>query len=224
MGLSAGAIKFQAIILDLDGTLLDTLEDLADSMNGTLSHFGFPVHALEKYKYFVGDGMENLVKRSLPGSAQDDLQVISQCLEMMLQTYERNWNVKSRPYPGIPELLDALSARGLKIAVLSNKPHDFTLKIVDELLPSWRFHPVMGERPPIARKPDPSSALEIANVLGVEPAGFLYLGDTATDMKTANAAGMYAVGVLWGFRNAEELIASGAVRLIAKPAELLLLL
>jgi len=193
-------------------------------MNGTLSHFGFPVHALEKYKYFVGDGMENLVKRSLPGSAQDDLQVISQCLEMMLQTYERNWNVKSRPYPGIPELLDALSARGLKIAVLSNKPHDFTLKIVDELLPSWRFHPVMGERPPIARKPDPSSALEIANVLGVEPAGFLYLGDTATDMKTANAAGMYAVGVLWGFRNAEELIASGAVRLIAKPAELLLLL
>jgi phosphoglycolate phosphatase len=193
-------------------------------MNGALSHFGFPVHALEKYKYFVGDGMESLVKRSLPGSAKNDLQVISQCLEMMRQTYERNWNVKSRPYPGIPELLDTLSARGIKMAVLSNKPHDFTLKIIEELLPAWRLDPIIGERPPVPRKPDPSSALEIANVLGVEPAGFLFLGDTSTDMKTANAAGMFAVGALWGFRNAEELLASGAAKLIAKPAELLGLL
>jgi phosphoglycolate phosphatase len=223
MGL-AGGKNFRAIILDLDGTLLDTLEDLADSMNGALSHFGFPVHALEKYKYFVGDGMESLVKRSLPGSAKNDLQVISQCLEMMRQTYERNWNVKSRPYPGIPELLDTLSARGIKMAVLSNKPHDFTLKIIEELLPAWRLDPIIGERPPVPRKPDPSSALEIANVLGVEPAGFLFLGDTSTDMKTANAAGMFAVGALWGFRNAEELLASGAAKLIAKPAELLGLL
>ena len=223
MGLSGGK-DFRAIILDLDGTLLDTLEDLADSMNGTLSHFGFPVHALEKYKYFVGNGIEKLVKRSLPGSAKNDPQAISQCLEMMRQTYERNWNVKSRPYPGIPELLDSLSVRGLNMAVLSNKPHDFTLKIIEKLLPAWRFDPIMGERPPIPRKPDPSSALEIANRLGVEPAGFLFLGDTATDMKTANAAGMFAVGALWGFRNAEELIASGAGKLIAKPAELLELL
>jgi phosphoglycolate phosphatase len=223
MGLS-GAKKFQAIILDLDGTLLDSLEDLADSMNGALSHFGFPVHELDKYKYFVGDGVENLVKRSLPGSAKNDPQVISRCLEMMRRAYERNWNVKSRPYPGIPELLDALSALGVKMAVLSNKPHDFTLKIINELLPAWHFDPVMGERPPIPRKPDPSPALEIANRLGVEPADFLFLGDTATDMKTANAAGMFAVGALWGFRNAEELTASGAVKLIAKPAELLELL
>jgi phosphoglycolate phosphatase len=223
MGLSGGK-NFRAIILDLDGTLLDTLEDLADSMNGTLSHFGFPVHALEKYKYFVGNGIEKLVKRSLPGSAKNDPQVISQCLEMMRQSYERNWNVKSRPYPGIPELLDALSVRGLNMAVLSNKPHDFTLKIIEKLLPAWRFDPIMGECPPIPRKPDPSSALAIANRLGVEPAGFLFLGDTATDMKTANAAGMFAVGALWGFRSAEELIASGAGKLIAKPAELLELL
>ncbi len=223
MGLSGGK-NFRAIILDLDGTLLDTLEDLADSMNGTLSHFGFPLHALEKYKYFVGNGMENLVKRSLPGSAKNDPQVVSRCLEMMRQSYERNWNVKSRPYPGIPELLDELSARGLNMAVLSNKPHDFTLKIIEKLLPAWRFDPIMGERPPSPRKPDPSSALEIANRLGVEPAGFLFLGDTATDMKTANAAGMFAVGALWGFRSAEELIASGAGKLIAKPAELLELL
>jgi phosphoglycolate phosphatase len=140
---------------------------------------------------------------------------------MMRQMYERNWNVKSRPYPGIPELLDALTARGLKMAVLSNKPHVLTQRVIEGLLPTWRFEVVMGECPPVPRKPDPASALGIANRLGVEPAGFLYLGDTATDMKTANAAGMYAVGVLWGFRNAEELILSGAKKLIAKPAELL---
>jgi phosphoglycolate phosphatase len=218
------AKDFQAIILDVDGTLLDTLRDLADSMNSTLRHFGFPVHKLEKYKYFVGDGLENLVRRSLPDSAKTDPGLISRCIEMMQQIYERNWNVKSRPYPGIPELLDALTARGLKMAVLSNKPHELTQKAIEGLLPAWRFEVVMGERPPVPRKPDPSSALEIANRLGVEPARFLYLGDTATDMKTANAAAMYAVGALWGFRNAEELIESGAKKLIAKPAELLELL
>ncbi|MGA2400259.1 MAG: HAD family hydrolase [Syntrophobacteraceae bacterium] len=220
----SNAKNFQAIIMDVDGTLLDTLQDLADSMNATLSHFGFPVHPVENYRHFVGDGMENLVRRSLPDSAKNDPRLISRCLEMMRQTYERNWKAKSRPYPGIPELLDALTARGLKMAVLSNKPHDFTLKVIAEFLAAWRFEAVMGERPPVPRKPDPSSALEIANVLGVEPAGFLYLGDTATDMKTANGAGMFAVGALWGFRNAEELIASGAARLIGKPAELLELL
>ena len=215
---------FQAIILDVDGTLLDTIQDLADSMNSTLRHFGFPIHELQKYKYFVGDGLENLVRRSLPDSAKIDPVLLSQCIAMMQQTYERNWNVKSRPYPGIPELLDALTARGMKMAVLSNKPHDLTQKVIEMLLPSWRFEAVMGERPPIPRKPDPSSALEIASRLGVEPAGFLYMGDTATDMRTANAAGMYAVGALWGFRNAEELILGGAKKLIAKPAELLELL
>jgi len=218
------AKDFQAIILDVDGTLLDTLQDLADSMNSTLRHFGFPVHELEKYKHFVGDGMENLVRRSLPDSAKTGPGLISRCIEMMQQIYERNWNVKSRPYPGIPELLDALTARGLKMAVLSNKPHELTQKAIEGLLPAWRFEVVMGECPPVPRKPDPSSALEIANRLGVEPARFLYLGDTATDMKTANAAAMYAVGALWGFRNAEELIVSGAKKLIAKPAELLELL
>ncbi len=215
---------FQAIILDVDGTLLDTLQDLADSMNEMLSHFGFPVHGLENYRYFVGDGLENLVRRSLPDSAKNDPTLIARCSEMMLRIYERNWNVKSRPYPGIPELLDAMAARGLKMAVLSNKPHDLTQKAIEGLLPAWRFDAVEGERPPAPRKPDPSSALEIANRLGVEPAGFLYLGDTGTDMKTANAAGMYAVGALWGFRSAEELIATGARKLIAKPAELLELL
>jgi len=208
-------------MMDLDGTLLDTLQDLADSMNSTLADFGFPVHELEKFRYFVGEGMENLVKRSLPDSVRTDPDLVSRCFEMMRRTYERNWNAKTRPYPGIPELLDALTARGLKMAVLSNKPHDVVQKVVSGLLPGWRFDAVMGERPPVPRKPDPTSALEIAKRLGVDPGACLYLGDTAVDMKTADAAGMYAVGALWGFRGAEELIAGGARKLVSKPLELL---
>jgi phosphoglycolate phosphatase len=138
---------------------------------------------------------------------------------MMRRTYGRNWNVNTHPYPGIPELLDEFTARGLKMAVLSNKPDEFARKTVETILPAWRFDAIVGEKPPIPRKPDPSAALAIANRFGIEPARFLYLGDTATDMKTANAAGMYAIGVLWGFRDAEELIASGAKKLAAKPAE-----
>ena len=212
---------FQAIIFDLDGTLLDTLQDLADSMNATLSHFGFPTHELDNYRYFVGDGMEKLVQRSVPNSVKNDSRLISRCLEMMRKTYELNWKVMTRPYPGVPDLLDALSRRGLKMAVFSNKPDDFTRKAVDGLLPAWHFQAVVGAHPPVPLKPDPFSALEIAKRLKLEPARFVYLGDTATDMKTANAAGMFAVGALWGFRDAAELIAGGASKLIGKPAELL---
>ncbi len=215
---------FRAILFDIDGTLLDTIEDLADSMNSVLSRSGFPLHGLGEYKYFVGDGMENLVRRALPHSAASDPRKVSECLEMLLGLYDLNWNVKTRPYPGIAELLDALSARGLKMAVLSNKINDFALRVINEFLPAWRFELVFGERPGVARKPDPASALEIAARMAVEPADFLYLGDTATDMKTANGAGMFAVGALWGFREAGELAAGGAARIIAYPMELLELL
>lgn len=218
------SVKYEALVFDLDGTLLDTLEDLADSMNGTLGHFGFPPHPVDAYRYFVGDGMENLVRRAVPASVKEDAEVISRCLNLMRDTYRRNWKVKSRPYPGIPEMLDALRDRRAKLTVLSNKPHEFTRKVVEEMLSNWRFDIVFGERPSIPRKPDPASALEIAERLGLPPDKFLYLGDTATDMITANAAGMYPVGALWGFRTAEELLGSGAKKLIQRPAELLELL
>ncbi|MFZ2447087.1 MAG: HAD family hydrolase [Syntrophobacteraceae bacterium] len=218
------AKHFAAVLFDADGTLLDTLDDLADSMNDTLRHFGFPPHATERYKYFVGDGMENLVRRSVPDSVRNDPATISGCLKMMRAQYERNWNNKTRPYAGIPELLDGLAARGVKMAILSNKPDDFMQLMTRELLPAWRFEVVMGERPPTPRKPDPTSALAIAGTLAVRPEDFLYLGDTATDMLTANAAGMFAVGALWGFRPSGELAEAGAKKLIATPAELLELL
>jgi phosphoglycolate phosphatase len=213
-------MSFKAAMFDLDGTLVDTIEDLADSMNSVLERCGFPSHDLDAYKYFVGDGMINLVRRSLPEQAKTD-ETVMQCLAMMREEYAGRWKEKSRPYDGIPELLDRLSERGIKMAVLSNKPDDFTKVMVRELLSRWRFEAVLGERPSIPRKPDPISALEIAGQMRVSPGDFLYLGDTSTDMKTAGAAGMYAVGVLWGFRKADELLAGGARLLIERPTDLL---
>ena len=218
------SIKFRAVLFDLDGTLLDTLQDLAHSMNIVLQRFGFASHPLEAYKYFVGDGMATLVRRTLPEPQRNQEATVAACLASMIETYREHWMEQTRPYPGIPELLDQLSAKNLKLSVLSNKPDDFTRMMVERLLPRWHFEWVFGERPNVARKPDPGGALEIARRSGVPPEAFAYLGDTATDMITANAAGMYAVGVLWGFRPAGELTANGADTLISKPAELLELL
>jgi phosphoglycolate phosphatase len=216
-------MSYGAVLFDLDGTLLDTLDDLADSMNSVLMRHGFPTHPRDAYRYHVGDGVENLVSRSLP-EAYRRAGFVAQCVGAMREEYGRRWAAKTRPYEGIPELLDGLTHRGIHMAVLSNKPHDFTQAMVAELLGRWRFDVVLGVRPSIPRKPDPSAAWEIARALGVPAESFLYLGDTNTDMKTANAAGMYAVGALWGFRPAEELRASGARVLIRTPTELLGLL
>ncbi|MDR3570291.1 MAG: HAD family hydrolase [Syntrophobacteraceae bacterium] len=218
------AKDYKAVLFDIDGTLLDTLGDIADAMNSALERLRYPPHALDSYRHMVGEGMENLARRALPDRARSDPKQVLECLEIMLKTYDCNWNATSRPYPGISELLDTLTARGLKMAVLSNKPHEFAVKVVKEFLSAWRFEVVLGERPMVPRKPDPFSALEIADRLSIEPANFIYLGDSATDMKTANGAGMFPVGVLWGFRDAGELMAGGAAKLISQPVELLELL
>ena len=214
---------FKAVLFDLDGTLLDTIEDLADSMNIVLTRMGFPTHEAAAYKYHVGDGVRELAVRVLPENHKDG-DTIKKCIAAMRQEYGSRWDKKTHPYPGIPELLDALTARGIKMAVLSNKPDPNTKVVVAKLLPKWRFDYVAGERAGIPRKPDPGAALSIAEQLDIAPKEFLYLGDTNTDMKTACAAGMYPVGALWGFRTADELLASGAKALIKHPTELLALL
>lgn len=211
---------YQAVLFDLDGTLLNTLEDLANAMNRVLEKWGLPIHAVEQYRLFVGDGVENLVRRALPENMRDPA-VLARGVSAMREEYSRTWAVYTKPYPGIRELLDELQARSIPMAILSNKQDDFTKKMVKSLLGSWKFYPVLGERPHIPRKPDPAGALEIASSLGVQPERFLYLGDTDTDMKTAVAAGMYPVGALWGFRTAQELLSSGARRLLERPQELL---
>jgi len=216
-------MAYKAVLFDLDGTLLDTLEDLADSMNVVLRRFGFPEHPVEPYKYFVGDGVDNLVLRTLP-EAHRDPATVQLCMAAMREEYARRWADKTHPYDGIPELLDALTARGIRMAVLSNKPDDFTKLCVARLLPRWRFGLVAGMRPSGPKKPDPAGARAAAEHFGLRPAEVLYLGDTNTDMQTAVAAGMFPVGALWGFRTADELVANGAKVLIEKPLDLLQLL
>ncbi|MGD9158530.1 MAG: HAD family hydrolase [Desulfobacteraceae bacterium] len=211
---------FKAVIFDLDGTLLDTLSDLGDSMNSVLERHGFPSHDLESYKYMIGDGVEALVKRALPESINDEDSVIKFIAEYRSE-YKKNWNNKTGPYAGIVELIESLHSLGLKIAVFSNKPHDSTEICVREFLPFDKFDIVLGHRPEKDLKPDPGGALEIAEQLNIPPDQILYLGDTSVDMKTAVAAGMYPVGVLWGFRTESELLESGAKELINRPAELL---
>lgn len=213
-------MTYRATIFDLDGTLLDTLEDLSNSVNRVLAARGFPTHTVDEYRYFVGDGTVMLINRALPEEQRNDA-TIHACLEAYYEDYGRNWNVKTRPYEGIPEMLDALTDHGLKIAVLSNKRHEFAQRCVECLLPNWTFDAVLGQRDEVNRKPDPAGALEVAGRLKISPADFLYLGDSAVDMKTAIAAGMFPVGVLWGFRPPEELQDAGAQVLIERPLDIL---
>ena len=210
----------KAILFDLDGTLLNTLEDLADAVNRVLKRRGFPPHPLEAYRYFVGDGSLLLVKRALPEGKRNDAEVAS-CLEAFLWEYRQNWMVKTRPYDGVPAMLDALTKRGLKMAILSNKKNEFTKETVRMFLSKWTFDAVVGQREKVPTKPDPTAALEIVKQLAIVPEEFVYLGDSAVDMKTAVAVGMFAVGALWGFRSKEELLDGGAKALVGQPVDLL---
>ena len=216
-------MTYRAILFDLDGTLLNTLEDIACSYNNALRRYGFPEHELAAYRYFVGEGMEELAKRALP-ERHRDADTVARMVAAMSEEYQEHCFDSTHVYEGIPELLDALTARGLKMAILSNKSADFTSLTACRLLSKWSFAAIVGAAPDVPKKPDPTAALQIARKLGLLPSEFLYLGDSGTDMKTATAAGMYPVGALWGFRTAEELTACGAKALIQRPGDLLSLL
>lgn len=216
-------MNFEAVIFDLDGTLLDTIADLTDAMNMALNHFGFPGHDVETCKMFVGDGVEMFAFRALPEHSRDQA-MVTKCAALMREEYSKRWAKKTRLYDGIPQLLDELTLQNLKMAILSNKPDDSTKEMVAEILSKWRFHPVAGAQPSVPKKPDPTRAIQISQELRVPPEQFLYLGDTGTDMRTAKGAGMFAVGALWGFRTAEELMSSGAQVLVEHPREVLKIL
>jgi phosphoglycolate phosphatase len=200
--------------------LLDTIDDLADSMNKALSDLGFPVHDTEFYKHTVGDGLPKLVERVLPETHRD-ANTIKRCILGMEAEYKKSWNRKTRPYDGIMELLDALDRLQIKMNVLSNKLEEYTRIAVDFYFPQFPFELVIGASPSIPRKPSPACALFIAQELKIDPHNIVFLGDTNTDMKTAVAAGMLPVGALWGFRSKDELEESGAKAVISHPLELL---
>jgi len=200
--------------------LLDTIDDLADSMNKALSDLGFPIHDTEFYKNTVGDGLPKLVERVLPESHRDE-KTVMRCITDMEVEYQNRWNRKTRPYDGISELLAALDKRKIKLNVLSNKLDAYTRIAVNFYFPQFPFEYVMGASPPFPRKPDPACAFLIAKKLNIRPQNFVFLGDTNTDMKTAVAAAMFPVGALWGFRSRSELEESGAKAVLNHPLELL---
>lgn len=214
------SVTYKAVIFDLDGTLLDTLEDIADAANRVLVARGFPPRSLEVHRAAIGNGARQLMLSVLPESNREAI-TVQECFEAFRKEYGERWNVKTRPYAGIPEMLDALQTRGLRLAVLSNKPAELTRKCVLGLLSRWKFEMVIGAEDHIPSKPDPSGAIEIAKRLGISSDKFLYLGDSGVDMKTANAAGMFAVGALWGFRGREELLRDGAKVILEHPEEML---
>lgn len=216
-------ISFKAVLFDLDGTLLDTLEDIGNAVNHVLEKHDFPTHTIDAYRYFVGDGAAMLMHRALPENKRND-DTIRKCVEAFREEYGRNWNIRTRPYDGIAEMLNALTHHGIRMAVLSNKPDDFTKRCVAGFLSDWNFDIIMGQKNSFPLKPDPTSALEIAGCLHISPSRFIYLGDTAIDMKTAVAAGMFPVGALWGFRTERELSANGALVMIKRPQDILNLL
>ncbi len=213
-------MKYRALLSDLDGTLLNTLEDLADAVNAALARLALPQHEVETYKYFVGDGRRALALQALPEDRRGEA-TLDALIAHIGEEYEKRYMDHSHPYEGIPELLDTLTARGVRMAILSNKPHDYTQAMVSALLPDWSFEFVLGESPSTPRKPDPAGALHILKGMGIQPAECLYLGDSGVDMQTATAAGLYAVGVLWGFRTADELLSNGAKLLVEKPADII---
>jgi phosphoglycolate phosphatase len=205
----------RAFVFDLDGTLVDSLEDLANAMNEVLREAGQPEHPIEAYRHFIGWGAADLVRRAAPNADHAAL----------LASFGRRYHGEaqghaSRPYEGIPELLRTLVARKIPIAVLSNKPHAATVAVVARFFPEIPFVAVVGAREGSPHKPDPTTALEIAETLGVPAAGCAFVGDTEVDMLTAKNARMKPIGVAWGFR-AESLTGAGAERVVTRPEELL---
>jgi phosphoglycolate phosphatase len=205
-------MRFDGAIFDLDGTLIDSLEDIANAANETLRQLGKPTCTLESFKTHVGDGVSMLFQRALP-ETKDNPDLLAQCMAIYQGCYDVGWDRRTKPYPGITTMLEQVLESGLKMAVLSNKPDHFTKRCVERFFPDLAFEQVVGHSQRFPRKPDPTSAKWIASQLSKNPLRVAYVGDTNTDMKTAKSAGLYAIGVSWGFRQVEEIREAGAERI-----------
>ncbi|MEZ4403767.1 MAG: HAD family hydrolase [Kofleriaceae bacterium] len=207
--------SIRAAIFDLDGTLLDSHADLAAALATALAGAGLPAPSATALRAMVGAGARALVERAVAGRAD-----VEPVLAGFRAAYRARPLVETRLYAGLAPALDALTARGLTFAVVSNKPHELTTYLVAQLLAAWPFAAVYGHRPELPLKPDPTSTLCAADELGVAPAQCAFIGDSAIDVATARAAGMRAVAVTWGFRDRGELLAAGPDAVVDAPAEL----
>ncbi len=213
-------MRISAIIFDLDGTLLNSIGDIAACGNDALATLGFPALSVELYRAYVGDGVRSLARKVLPEGHRDD-DTVRTFLGVYAELYGRRWNETTAPYPGVMRLLAELSERSVPLAVLSNKRDEFMKACVRELLPGIRFAEVRGESESTPTKPDPRGALAVAAALGVEPAGCLFVGDSEIDAETARRAGMPFVAVEWGYRSRAQLEQAGAQHFVREPSELL---
>lgn len=203
-------------VFDLDGTLLYTLGDIAAACNKALSEFGYPLQAEDKFRYFLGDGTDNLIRRAMPQNVSaEERQKVT---KIYLAEYAAHPADLTHPYDGVREMLEEFKASGAKMAVVSNKPHDRTVELMEHFFPKI-FDVVLGQKPGVPIKPDPYSVNEALRLLDCPKNSAFYLGDTATDIKTAENAGLYRCGAVWGFRGEEELITAGASTLAYSPVE-----
>jgi len=212
----------KAIIFDLDGTLIDSLTDIALCANEVLKEFNLPTHNIEDYKKFVGGGALFLMRNCSPSNLSEE--EVYKLFERFKEVYDTAVYTNTKPYEMIDELLEKLVEKNYKIGILSNKPHKFTLKYVDKFFSKYNLQEVHGQKESIAKKPDPTGAINIADTFKLSPENIYFIGDSDVDMQTAKNAKMQAVGVEWGFRTVEELKANGADYIVKTPLEILDLL
>ena len=208
------------VIFDLDGTLLNTIADLAQSTNHALAALGYPTHKEEEYNFMVGNGINKLFERALPEGEKTEENVLRVRKEFV-PYYDQHNADKSCPYPGITELLDELQAKGLQVAVASNKYQAATEKLIAHYFPNIRFTAVFGQREGVNVKPDPTVVYDILKIAQISKEAVLYVGDSGVDMQTAVNSGVTSIGVTWGFRDRKELLANGAQYIADEPYEIM---
>ncbi len=208
----------KTVIFDLDGTLLDSIEDIASSMNKVLESLQLPTHKIEDYKYFVGGGVDILVENALSNQSKEIKDEVTKRFKI---EYDGKLHSKTLPYDGIYELLDKLKKLDINLAVLSNKPHEFTVSYVNHFFKNYNFKEIHGQKKDVPKKPDPKAALDIVKCLDSSCENTYFIGDTKIDMQTAKSANMTAIGVLWGFRDEKELRDFGADFIVSNPLEIL---
>ena len=206
-------------IFDLDGTLLDTVADLANATNQALAQCGYPTHPTDAYYQFVGNGINKLFFRALPEEARTEENVM-RIRSLFVPYYNEHNADDSRPYPGVSELLRTLQTQGIQVAVASNKYQQATAKLVGHFFPDIRFAAVYGQREGVAIKPDPAIVADILDDTGISRADTIYIGDSGVDMQTARNAEVESIGVSWGFRSVEELIDNGAEHIVHHAGEI----
>ena len=208
----------KTVIFDLDGTLLDSIEDIASSMNKVLESLQLPTHKIEDYKHFVGGGVDILVDNALSNQSKE---IKYEVIKRFKIEYDGKLHSKTIPYDGIYDLLDELKKLDINLAVLSNKPHEFTVSYVNHFFKNYNFKEIHGQKKDVPKKPDPKAALDIVKCLDSSCENTYFIGDTKIDMQTAKSANMTAIGVLWGFRDEKELRDFGADFIVSNPLEIL---